>query len=76
MIGVVGFVNYEAAGIVFPPLIVKLDGIEDLFQLLFDAMQVGICWLSVHDVECLTPRFKHCVEVIGNSHSLDCPAGR
>ena len=39
-------------------------------------MQVSICWLSVHDFECLSPCFKQRAEVVGNIHGLDCPAGR
>ena len=39
-------------------------------------MQVGICWMSVHDFECLTSSFEHRVEVMKNSHGLDCPVGR
>ena len=38
-------------------------------------MQVGICWLSVNNFECLTPRFKQSVKFIKNSHGRDCPAG-
>ena len=39
-------------------------------------MQVSICWFSLHDLECLTPRFEQRVEAIGNIHGLDCPARR
>ena len=39
-------------------------------------MKVSICWLSVHDFECLAPLFEQRVEVIGNSHGLDCLARR
>ena len=67
---------YEADEIVFPPLLVKLDGIEELRQLLYNAMQVIICWLSVHNFECIAPRFEQHVEVIDNIHGLDYPAGR
>ena len=60
----------------FPPSLVKLDGIEEMFWILYDAMQVSIYCMSVHDFECLTPRFEQHVEVVGNSHGLDCLFGQ
>ena len=75
-LGVVGLFHYEADEFVFPPFLVKLDGIEELRQLLYDAMQVGICWLSVNNFEYITPRFEQRVEVIGNIHGPLCPSGR
>ena len=70
-IGVVRLVHYEANEILFPPFLVKMYGIEKLHWLLYNAMQVSICWLAVQDFECLLPRFEHRVEVISNRHGLE-----
>ena len=58
-----------------PPFLVKLDGIEELRYILYDAIQFDICWLSIKNFECFTPRSEQRVEVIGDSHGTDCPVG-
>ena len=49
--GLVSLVHDEANEDVFPPFLVKLDGIEELCYLLNNAVQVGISWLSVNNLK-------------------------
>ena len=58
---------------------VQIMAIANDLHTLFEARREAFLILdgqptdAVHDLECLAPRFKQRVEVIGNSHDLDHP---